>query len=147
MEERSSEADRGFDAVVLVLSAGVLAASFALGVKGGACESVTVAGIPLPSTCFLRPVAGLDCPTCGLTRSFVNLAHGRLGAACADHRLGPALFLVFVFQVPYRTFRLARKSAPPRFPSRAAWVIGLAFVAAFWLNWVYNVATGAAWHG
>ncbi len=44
--------------------------------------------------CPLHQWTGLDCPACGMTRSFVALAHGQLQRSLHFHPLGPALFVV-----------------------------------------------------
>ncbi len=47
----------------------------------------------LPSVCAFRRLTGLPCPGCGLTRSWVLTAHGRLGHASERHPFGPPTFL------------------------------------------------------
>lgn len=47
----------------------------------------------LPDLCLFHRVTGLDCPTCGLTRSWSALLHGEVGAAFRSHWLGPVLLL------------------------------------------------------
>ena len=47
----------------------------------------------MPSICLFHHFTGLPCPGCGLTRSWVSMAHGRFGEALAWHPLGPSLFL------------------------------------------------------
>lgn len=42
----------------------------------------------LPPMCGFRMGTGLPCPGCGLTRSWVHLAHGDLLGSFAQHRLG-----------------------------------------------------------
>lgn len=69
-----------------MLAAGALAASFLLplaAVEDG------------PVLCPFRRMTSLPCPACGLTRSFVATAHGRLPEAFAFHLFGPFLFLGF----------------------------------------------------
>ncbi len=53
-------------------------------------------GDDLGATCWFRAVFGLDCPLCGMTRSFVALAHGELSAALRFHPAGPLLFAAMV---------------------------------------------------
>jgi hypothetical protein len=69
------------------LSLGILTASFLLVREGP--EEVAIAGvnIVLPPTCGSKAMWGLDCPGCGLTRSFVSLAHGDFWASW---RVNPA---------------------------------------------------------
>ncbi len=56
-------------------------------------------GIALPEACWTYRLFGMDCPACGLTRSFVHMAHGRIAAAWAVHPLGPFLFLCNLVQI------------------------------------------------
>lgn len=49
-------------------------------------------GSPLVGSCLLHEIGGVACPFCGMTRSFVALAHGELGAALRFHPAGPLLF-------------------------------------------------------
>lgn len=54
----------------------------------------------IPETCTLHTRFGVDCPGCGLTRSFIHLAHGNLRAAWS---LNPVSLLLFIFvasQIP-----------------------------------------------
>ena len=46
----------------------------------------------LPSICPFFNLTGTPCPGCGLTRSFVCLAHGHLFESLRWHPLGPFLF-------------------------------------------------------
>ncbi len=43
--------------------------------------------------CWWRRALGVECAGCGLTRGFVQLAHGHLLAAARLNPLAPALFL------------------------------------------------------
>jgi Protein of unknown function (DUF2752) len=47
-------------------------------------------------SCPLRTLTGIPCPTCGMTRSFVAIAQGRLDQALGYHLFGPAVFLLFL---------------------------------------------------
>ncbi|HUS31507.1 MAG TPA: DUF2752 domain-containing protein [Kofleriaceae bacterium] len=70
-------------------------------------NSVSLAdGRPLGGMCLVHNLFGVDCPFCGMTRSFVALAHGEVGKAFEFHPAGPLLFLamiVFVLSVGYVT--------------------------------------------
>jgi hypothetical protein len=59
-----------------------------------------------PVLCPFRRITGMPCPGCGMTRSFVALAHGDLGAALAFNRLGPLLMVVFVVALAWKAASL-----------------------------------------
>lgn len=61
---------------------------------------------PLPDICQSRIWLRLDCPGCGLTRSFVHFFHGRWNESLRMHRLGWLLALLTALQIPYRLIAL-----------------------------------------
>lgn len=77
----------------------------------GDSEHVSVFGFDVPVLCTWRRLTGLPCPGCGLTRSFVLLAHGQVLAAFRANLLGPLVFLLVASQVPFRAWRLGRRAA------------------------------------
>lgn len=63
--------------------------------------------VPVPETCMLHARFGLDCPGCGLTRSFIHFAHGRLLEGMRLNPAGIAIFLFVAAQVPAAIVRFA----------------------------------------
>jgi len=59
-----------------------------------------------PVLCPFRRLTGLPCPGCGMTRSFVAVAHGDIGSAFAYNRLGPLLMAIFVIAVGWKLLSL-----------------------------------------
>lgn len=56
-----------------------------------------VVGVALPlPPCPFRYFTGIPCPTCGMTRSLLALAHGDFIHAVAEHLFGPLVFLGFL---------------------------------------------------
>jgi hypothetical protein len=49
-----------------------------------------------PVLCPIRRATGVPCPSCGLTRSWTAVAHGRFGDGFRMHPLGPPAFLAAV---------------------------------------------------
>ena len=72
--------------VTFYLTAAVLSLSLALPLP----RHGIIAGVP--SVCVFFNLTGTPCPGCGLTRSFVSLAHGHVREAFVWHPLGPLLF-------------------------------------------------------
>jgi len=97
----------------------------------------------LPETCMSRRIFGVSCPGCGLTRSFVAVAHGDIRMGIKANTMGPMLYLLCWLQIPYRIFRYfgcgSSLEARPQL-SRAAdliiWIllIGLVF------TWILRLA-------
>lgn len=93
---------------------------------------------PIPSSCPSQIFFGVDCPGCGLTRSFVYLAHGDWGQAFSKHRLGWLLALSVVLQIPYRLAALFSSNRAPLgalFPR----LFGMVLIVALIGNWVLQL--------
>jgi len=71
-------------------------------------EALSFFGQDIPILCSFRRITGYGCPGCGLTRSFVFMAHFRPLEAFQMNYMGPVLFLGFAFQIPYRLFTVWR---------------------------------------
>jgi hypothetical protein len=125
---------------ILLLAVLVIAASFVLQVAPDG-DRVYLHGAPaatLPPLCFMKALGGVPCPGCGLTRSFIYLAHGNPSASWQAHRLGWLLAALALVQVPYRLAELAwpgRLQPGPIFTQVA--VVGT--VALFLVNWMMRM--------
>jgi hypothetical protein len=97
-----------FHAGLLLLSLSIVILSATMSVRQAKYVSLPGMTVPLPELCYFRRGTGLDCPGCGLTRSFISLAHGQFLQACQYNVAGLPLFLVVVFQIPYRLAQLLR---------------------------------------
>jgi Protein of unknown function (DUF2752) len=99
--------------------------------------------LQLPELCIFHIVTGCDCPFCGLTRSFIDLGHGRVRRSFAHHRLGPLVFLIVVLQVPYRLASALRPTltATPTWRAWRQWLVPTLFTLAL-INWVVGLAFG-----
>lgn len=97
-----------FHYMMLAMCVAVVALSFVLSVRDRRQVVLPVIGQPLPELCHFKRYTGIDCPGCGLTRSFISIAHARWQDAW---RYNPAAFLLFpivLFQIPYRSFQIWR---------------------------------------
>jgi Protein of unknown function (DUF2752) len=125
---------------MLALSSIMIVAAFLLQVR--ADERVAprfLSGLALPPTCWSREFFGVKCPACGLTRSFVDLAHGDWDAACAHHRLGWLIACAVLVQIPYRIISLIRP-VPPVLGDWLPRVFVYALFAALISNWLLEMA-------
>jgi hypothetical protein len=97
-----------FHQVCLALAAGVLALALILRVDGAGRVVVPVLDLPLPEICTAQRWFGLNCPGCGLTRSFISLAHADAASAWRFNPAGLLWFGVACAQIPYRMLQLRR---------------------------------------
>ncbi|MBA3312843.1 MAG: DUF2752 domain-containing protein [Planctomycetota bacterium] len=100
--------ERIFHAVLLCLaiSVPVLGALMTTQPAG----EVALAGFeayPLPTLCASRWL-GIECATCGVTRSIIAFMHGEVAASLSHHRFGWLILLFIVAQAPYRTYKIVR---------------------------------------
>lgn len=99
-----------FHVGVLLACVVVLLLSAMLRVQGQTQVALPLVSAPLPELCSWRRYFGVDCPGCGLTRSFICLAHGDVARAWGYNPAGLMLFTGMLFQFPYRGMQLARRA-------------------------------------
>jgi len=84
-------------------------------------------GETLPTLCWIRATTGHECPTCGLSRSFVAFFHGAPGDAFRFHPMGPVLAVATVMAL-VAVFGLAISGRAPLW-TRPAFARALTFAA------------------
>lgn len=94
---------------------------------------------PLPEVCPSKLLFGQRCPGCGLTHSFVALAHGDVPGSLAAHRVGWILFAALALQIPYRAAAL-RRPERPLLSDRAANGIAFSLIAILIGSWLADLA-------
>jgi hypothetical protein len=97
-----------YHTVLLLVSVGVLLAAFVLSIRNESQVVLPLVQIPLPELCAARQLFGLSCPGCGLTRSFISLAHGDIATAWSYNPAGVWLFAILALQIPFRSIQLCR---------------------------------------
>ena len=123
---------------MLIACSIALALSFVLRLDDGG--AVAAKSWSLPPLCGSRALFGIECPGCGLTRSWVALAHGDLQRSLAFHRLGWLMFAAAAAQLVYRPwmiYQLRTKLPAHRWPT---W-FGYFLIAALFANWMLKMAT------
>ena len=119
---------------MLILSVLAIVLSLLLSSDGG--KRVSLGSVPIPPSCISSSLFGVNCPGCGLTRSFILLAHGKWGAAWQMHRFGWLIAFATLVQIPYRTACLAmRRDLLGKLVPR---MFGYFLIAVLFGNWLFN---------
>jgi hypothetical protein len=121
----------------------VTAAAFVMQVDNGV--GVRFPGIGrLPETCWFHKYTGYACPGCGLTRSFISLAHGELAKAWWFNPAGPLFFVLVAAQVPYRAWQVWRVRAGRSEVSlgRWEWLPAWTIAGLLFGQWLLRFAVG-----
>jgi len=73
------------------------------------------------------------------------MGNGQFAAAYRVHRLGPFLFMLVFLQIPLRAYAILRGvQCPWEVGSWGKGVVIWGSVVLLWVNWVYDLLTGAA---
>jgi len=131
--------NRGAHRQALIVCALVIAAAPLLQVLPN--ERVAVRGVDtlvLPRTCPSREIFETNCPACGLTRSFVYLAHGDWTASWRVHRMGWLVMLLVALQIPYRS-HILWGSGKYQLRDSSANAICLALILLLFGNWLIGL--------
>ncbi len=91
-----------------------------------------------PTLCLFRAATGLPCPSCGMSRSWSALGHGRVRDATGYHLMGPITFVVAASLVAVGDQR-ASSLLEERAWARAT--LG-AFGAAWVVAWLWRLVRG-----
>lgn len=86
-----------------------------------------------PVVCPLKRFTGVSCPSCGLTRSWVHLAHGNFSESVAAHPFGLVLVVLLVLGVVgvvrWRVQRVEPPGVERMLRTRWAALLGVAWAA------------------
>ncbi|MFM7843153.1 MAG: DUF2752 domain-containing protein [Planctomycetota bacterium] len=116
------------DWTLLVVCTAIVTAALVLSVRGEEQVLVPVVQQPLPGICTFKRVTGWNCPGCGLTRSFISLAHGDLRSAWQFNPASWYFFPLVVVQIPYRAWQLWRHYRGAQRWQPGAWTAALPIV-------------------
>ena len=101
-----------------------------IGATAGMLSLLTPGDIPSHS-CTFHELTGYSCLTCGLTRSFLAVAHGQFSASLGHHLMGPVLYVGMLLLL----LRLGAEAAAGRTwnPGAGFWRSTLVFLALAWI--------------
>ncbi|MFT5326918.1 MAG: hypothetical protein ACI8P0_004801 [Planctomycetaceae bacterium] len=142
VDEQRLQKRRNHHRVLLAIYATVVVLMFLLQVRSDQrVELFFLPGIPLPETCYSRSLFDVDCPGCGLTRSFIYLAAGRIADSWSANRVGWLLLFAVLVQFPYRVMAL-RKLDRSQEPPLARWhtPFSAILIVALITNWLLKSA-------
>ena len=126
-----------------LFSAVIIGCSFAMTSEGQ--TTVEAPGIPfsMPQTCLSRRVWGIDCPGCGLTRSFISMSDGKFRRAFGFNAAGPLVYAFVLVQLPWHLYQIFRIKRMKR-PVESIWLYSGLFVisAATFLQWIWRFFAG-----
>jgi hypothetical protein len=61
----------------------------------------------IPHFCLIDKITGIECPVCGTTRAFCELATGKFNNAYDLNRTSVFVAFFFIFQIPLRIISIA----------------------------------------
>ena len=128
--------------VILIICGGIIAAALIITPTKTDISYLKIGSIPLPDTCIFHNLTGLPCPGCGLSRSIVAAAHGKIINSFSHHRLGLLtlvyILLQFIFRLGWILFPKygLRFSHTGRYIDRG--IIGLAVL--FGIHWILTLS-------
>jgi hypothetical protein len=125
---------------MLWISLAIFVAAFLLRERG--TGQVGFAGWPqwnLPALCGSRTLFNIECPGCGLTRSFVALAAGDWRASLSANRVGWLVALAVVLQIPYRWYALRELRTKIAMRTWPLWC-GYMLIVALVVNWLLRIS-------
>jgi hypothetical protein len=102
--------------------------------------------IPVPETCALYSQFGLDCPGCGLTRSFIHFADGNWLDGLQLNPAGVVIFLFVTLQIPAGFLRIitGRHSRSSQFWARANEYALIGLPSLTLVQWILRMTIAAS---
>jgi hypothetical protein len=142
--DQRPEPRHDYHRTILWLAIAVIVAAFLMRVRPDERVELTfLQGWPAPELCQSRAWFGWECPGCGLTRSFIHLAHGDIASSLAVHRIGWLLALLVVLQVPYRVWAMRSPHGQP-LGSVVPWVVAWSLIGLLLANWIATIVVRLA---
>ena len=60
--------------------------------------------------CLFKQVTGVQCPSCGLTRSFILIGHFKILEALSFNMVGIFMYILVILQIPYRVLLISKNA-------------------------------------
>lgn len=121
----------------------ILGLSFFLSVGDGRQVVIPWPGVTIPETCAMHVRLGMDCPGCGLTRSFIHMAHGDVVSAMRLNPVGLVVFSFVVLQLPLALLHICQiRGRFVEWWTRWNQFMLVALMVALTLQWLVRLCSG-----
>jgi len=129
--------------VFLLMSLAVIVCSFLMTSEGQTTVRAPLLGIQMPETCMSRRLWGMDCPGCGLTRSFISMSRAEFSLAFSFNPAGPIVYTFVFVQIPWHLFQMFRLWKLKR-PIETMWIYVPLFAMSgmVLIQWLWRLAIG-----
>lgn len=87
----------------------IIVLSRILSIEGSEVVLPLLGGYKLPGICVFKEIFGIDCPTCGMTRSFISISRFDFKGAYNYNPISFLAYILVIFQIPYRIFLIISK--------------------------------------
>jgi len=92
----------------------------------------------IPHFCLFDKLIGVECPVCGTTRAFCEIAKGNLQKAFSLNLSAFLVALFFLFQIPLRLFSLLRVKSIKRI-NRISRLLNYVVLWVIVATWLFNI--------
>ena len=93
----------------------------------------------IPHFCLFDKLIGVECPVCGTTRAFCELANGNIKHAISLNLSSFFVASFFIFQIPLRLFSLCRNKSIEKINLISKY-FGNTVLIVIMVNWVLKMA-------
>ncbi len=127
--------------IVLIVCSAILGGALIGQVSPLRDSRVRVGGAAIPDICMFRAYTGLPCPGCGLTRSLIAAAQGKIGLSFSYHRLGfiTLLYVLIQFMLNLGYILIPKKRTALSHSLRIVHRGIIALAVLFLLNWILTL--------
>jgi len=107
-------------------------------------NNLTFFNLKLPPLCLSKSLTNTECPGCGMTRSFVNIAKFNFGEAFKLNRVSIPLFIYFIYAFLYHSYCLTilNQEVPSKLSIYNKWFANLILILLI-SNWFLGLFIGS----
>ncbi len=128
-----------YDGLILGMLLFIIVCSFVFSVHNNVSYIPVGGGKAIPGSCFFKYVTGHNCPTCGMTRSFISIGHGRFYDAMKFNIGGILAYVVCISFIVFYAIKLISRGTSKSLTYIWLWIKALCTVTcgAVLIGWIY----------